>query len=453
MLVCRLLSEVVTKQNFLTELDGSLALQTHLADLINALDPSIDKGRFRVEAMSTNVKRMAMARDLEEAIEQIGASDVWKLPALEMNEDTKEQRAERLRANMKSRVLLEEVKDLMGNVSTSVRELNRQLKKAGKRKGVVVPSIHGADDDVEMGIEFENNEKKNGPTSGLGSTANTSEIASVLASFEDSLNSLEDRSREVEASLSQRQEEISEEVQASLESQFSDLKAAAAGPSSSLAHASALSEANAERLYMVQADMGKTGEDIGELAQEVASVITQVHEVTERNDKLQKDNKWLKDENDKLRQELAEVKRMQEGQLAKMHDETEKLKSQFQAYIQKQSEPPKLPSAEDILPLILSRIQEALQPRIDKEHGSLQDRITMEMKTCNEDLSKKVETLTGEVKFFEQWADQMKEEVDPVQMLKKLRADPATSIPPMATTTVPMGTTPTEPANGPGSGG
>ncbi|KAK7684987.1 hypothetical protein QCA50_011822 [Cerrena zonata] len=425
----QLLAEVVSKQNFLTELDASLALQNHLAEFIKALDPSIDKGRFRVETISTNVRRIAVARDLEEAIEHIGDSQVWRLPALESNEETKVQRAERLRANMKSRVLLEEVKDLIGNVTTSVKELHRMLKKASAKKGVVVPSIHGLDDDIEMEVESDFSKNRVGPKSARGAMDDTNEMASALTSFEDSFSAIEDRLKEVEASLSQRQEEISEEIQTSLEAQFSDLRAAIEDPPASLSRAKMLSEINADRLNVVQTDMGKTGEEISELAQEVASVITQVHEVTRGNEKLQVDNQLLKDENERLRQELEEVKRTQAEGLARMLLDTEQLKSQFQTYIQEQTPRPKLPTTEDVFPLILPRVQEMLRPRIEMEHGSLKDQLASELKTYNEDLNKKVETLTGEVKFFEKWADQVKDEVDPVHMLQKLRANPAALVP------------------------
>ena len=100
---------------------------------------------------------------------------------------------------------------------------------------------------------------------------------SVLNGLEDTLSILKGRVKDVEASLSQRQEEISDEVQGSLDSQFAELMDAVEGPHKIFLRATSLSEANAQRLNMVEGEISKAGKEIGELAQEVASVITQSH--------------------------------------------------------------------------------------------------------------------------------------------------------------------------------
>ena len=64
---------------------------------------------------------------------------------------------------------------------------------------------------------------------------------------------------------------------------------------------------------------------------------------------------------------------------------------------------------------------------MEEKHGSLQNQITSEVKTCNEDLTKKMEILTGEVKFFEKWADAIQKDVDPVHTLERFRANATTS--------------------------
>ena len=421
----------MAKQSFLTGLDNSLAFQSHLAESLNVLDPNVGKGRFRVEAISTNVKRIGMARELEEAIDRINDSEAWRLPGLERNQDTRTERANSLRATMKSRVLLEELKELMDDVTASVKGLHMELRTTGRKRGITIPPIPGFDIDGDVEMAEEPGDFSEAPipqyNSSSGPIGNTHEMDSVLNGLEDTLSVLKDRVKDVEASLSQRQEEISDEVQGSLDSQFAELMDAVEGPPKILLRATSLSEANAQRLNMVEGEIGKAGEEIGELAQEVASVITQSHEVTVRNGKLEGDNKWLKEENNRLREELKQVKQAQAEELARMRADTDELKNQFNAYIQTQAEPPKPPSVEDIISLLLPRVHESLQPQIEEKHGSLQNQITSEVKTCNEDLTKKMEILTGEVKFFEKWADAIQKDVDPVHMLERFRANAITS--------------------------
>ena len=277
----RLLSEVVAKQNLLTELDNSLTFQSHLAESINVLDPNIDKGRFRVEAISTNVKRIGMARELEEAIDRINDSEAWRLPALERNQDTRTERANSLRATMKSRVLLEELKELTDDVTASVKGLHMELRTTARKRGITVPPIPGFDIDGDVEMAEEPGDFSEAPISQYNSSSgpigNTHEMDSVLNGLEDTLSVLKDRVKDVEASLSQRQEEISDEVQGSLDSQFAELMDAVVGPHKIFLRATSLSEANAQRLNMVEGEISKAGKEIGELAQEVASVITQSH--------------------------------------------------------------------------------------------------------------------------------------------------------------------------------
>ncbi|CAL1708710.1 unnamed protein product [Somion occarium] len=424
----RLLSGVLTTHQSLSQLDHDRAIQTRISDSLSAIDSITDKGRFKAEVISMNFRRIGLAQQYDSAIEQLNESEAWRLLALE----PRSRAGSPMKTDNQASEAIAEVKTAIAQVMDSVKELHELLQVVGAKKGTSIPPAPGhIVTTLAAGTTAQTEDAGMSVPEPSDNAQEEVEVPPAVAKIHDHLMEIEDGLKEVYSSLSQRQEEISDEIRAELENRFNELELVVQTEKEKRqeqsAKVAALSQDNSAKLESVQSELSKTGDEVGELAGEVADVIKQVNGLSDENEGLRRENYALLVENDRLRKVIDDMERRQVQELDKMRKETDAITAAVQALAkQPVVQQPAVTStrelAESVKPLILEFVHDSLKPLISDARNSIEQLLQSDTKTLRDTLVQKIEHVMMTMNALSKWADSVRDQVDPGYLMRRLPA-------------------------------
>ncbi|KAK7684981.1 hypothetical protein QCA50_011816 [Cerrena zonata] len=418
-----LLADVLQKREALVTLDASRAFYGRLAATVNSFDAVIERSRFKAESVGFGLKRMAKEKEYNEAMDKLLGSEAWRLLRLESANDAEANTApKRLKIDGDAKKMLADIQATIVTVKDAVKELHGFVQDIGTKQNIAVPVPPGTSPILpapNQDAEMEAASPKAQADTSLDQT-NDEDVPRSLSGFYDGLKAVEDRLIDIESNLAQRQEEIGEEIQSDLESQFNDLKILVEEQAHNpiLSQAKELCESNAKRVTTVEGDVSKTGYEIDELANEVVEAIGRTNEVVRGNEHLAQENAWLRHENERLQRSLEEMEHRQKAELALMRAETDEAKALLQEYLSRPP-PPTMPPSDELLVSILPAVQQALHPLFAELHGVIQGLLTSKVTALNSSVQSTVHRLLHMISTFEEWADHVRDGVDPGYLLRR----------------------------------
>lgn len=408
-------------------LEESRALYSRLAGTVNSPDDLAERGRYKAESINYSMKRMAKEKEYNDAIGKLTDSEAWRLLRLESGADMKANTAPKKgKVDADATKMLADIKGAIGSVMVAVKELHGLVQEVCGKQNVTIPTPPGVpittpapapNPDVEM----EPASPKAQSDIALSQSSEQS-TPSSLSIFHDTLKAIEDRLTDIEGNLNQRQEEIGEEIQSALETQFHDLKLSLEEPNPILSEVQKLSQSNSERLTTIGVEIGRTGGEIDELAREVVEAIKVNNEVAQGSQSLAQENAWLRNENARLQKALDEMERRQNEELAVMRAETDEAKALLQEYLSRPP-PPQMPPLDVLTVALVPLVRNALRPLLEELHAAINELLTTKVSILNESVRQRMQVLWDMVTTFQLWADQVRDGVDPGYLLRRVHPD------------------------------